>query len=1069
MDTSAPVPQSSPPQHPSPPPIQKEHTTQEWNRHRETIYRLYVTEDRTLSEVRRIMQQEYNFAATTAQFKSKTKFWNMRKNIPKRKMLKILRKNQQRQNQGRDTTFYFHGQQVSQSRLNLASERYRNELSEQIIGSPASFPIASISDVEYGTPQPPCSQLNSHSPRHMSIDFMLGTRTADGARSITPADSIQWLSPRSQAISELWNARSPQWSPRTPEHPRITEIPDVAPSSYPVSAAQTVMESNSPLDFFNNIQPQQSRSREEDVVDMCPSPGVDEDELLATSRDNLPLQHVTQGTDETHTPMPNACSESGAQDSCRLETHNVSSLQHGPSPSPHQTRSDEEQSSQPASVDKASLTQSDHLKKTLQHLQERHTENALESLSQAFGESQNTLDDLDTLNTIKSIGLILARKDDAKRALEFLVRALAGYERMCRKDGIREVLHVVGEISDKHGDYKTAQDYLIQSLEISEQAGDDLTTAATLNCLAHLAQDRQHHEVALDYYTRALAACEKAGDEFRGATSLLNMARLYQKQGRIEEAHHSSSQALTAFEKVGSDEGAAIALGSIARVFEFYKRYDEALQYYSQAVQRFEQAGDGMEMPIATALSDMGDICNRLERYDDALAYYNRAVIACEKGDNDLRATILQHMADIYKKQGNNTMARDHYVQSVAAYEDAGNSLNAATALVRLANTSEDQDKALEYFARAVDNFEQAAKDPAVAIASLEMENICENACDLGLTVSPAEVGNIYYMGAAFSLMAMGNICEKREQYDTALHHYRRSLATCNKVGNISRGAIALRRMAKIYEHQRDKTKAHDCYVQSLAAYEKIGSTEDVAVSLILLARIAENPGDALRYYDRAVEKIEETGTHCGMANCLLEMGDIFKQLERYDSAEEYYSRALTACEKSGEDDTVATALVNMGEISITQGRHKLALEFYARSLAVFEKLPNHLHYVPRVLFEMADICEVEGDSGAAKSYFTKSLAFFEEAGDIECAARCLERIAQILDRLGHPDEAYRNYSAAVNKYEMMNDIDQRIVSSRMGSVLNKMGVLLNNQGEGERALECHIRALAVKHGGHSQ
>jgi hypothetical protein len=63
MDTPAPAPQS-PPLQPNPPSTQKEHSTQEWNRHRQTIYRLYVTEDRTLSEVRRVMQQVYNFVAT---------------------------------------------------------------------------------------------------------------------------------------------------------------------------------------------------------------------------------------------------------------------------------------------------------------------------------------------------------------------------------------------------------------------------------------------------------------------------------------------------------------------------------------------------------------------------------------------------------------------------------------------------------------------------------------------------------------------------------------------------------------------------------------------------------------------------------------------------------------------------------------------------------------------------------------------------------------------------------------------------------------------------------------------
>ena len=812
--------------------------------------------------------------------------------------------------------------------------------------------------MQYQTPRSPSTRFDAHSPRPMSVDFMLGTRTVDGARSITPAESIRWLSPRSQDLSVLWDARSPQWSPRLPEHPTNIEFFGVHPVSYSVSTAVSAMERHPPPEIGGTIQLQQSISGEWGEVNIVRGLDIDEDESAATSREDLTLQHLTLAIDETFAPTTN--------DSCRSVTHNVSPLQCRVSLSASQTSPDEQQS-QPPNAGKVTLSPADHLNKVLQHLQQNHTEKTLKSLSRAFADFPNTIDDIDALHAILNIGFILTNKADGRVALECFGHALTGFERIHKNDRVVLALKGMAEISEQQGDYKSARDYYTRAAEVLEEARDEQNAARALNRITYLPED-QHDVSALDYYIRALAACEKAGDDFLCASTHLLIAKIYQKQGLIEKAQNSFSLSLTAFEKVDNDEGVAIVLGCTARIFANSERYDEALQYYSRAMKRFEQAGDGMSMKVVTTLSDIGDISNKLERYDEALHYYKKAVAACEEGNDDQRATILQHMADIY---GNSTMAREHYVRSVAAYEEVGNTWNAATALHRLAQKSEDKEETLGYLTRAV---ELAGKDPAVAKALSETEDTYQQTRDLGLTVSPTELGNICYMTAAFARMEMGNICEQREQYNTALHHYALAFDTFEKIGNISKGAIALRRMAEIYEKLGDSTKAHGCYTQSLAAYEKTGCTADTTVSLIQLARIAKNPYDALGYYKHAVEEFEETNTDLGIVTSLIETGDIFMQLERYDSAEKNYSRALTACQKSGQDDRVATALFKMAEVSVQQGRHKPALEYYIQTLAVYEKLGNHLREETRVLFEMASVYHSQGANDTAFKYYTRSL-----------------------------------------------------------------------------------------------
>lgn len=42
----------------------KSHSRSDWNRHRPTIQRLYIDEDKTLREVMEVMEKQYNFVAT---------------------------------------------------------------------------------------------------------------------------------------------------------------------------------------------------------------------------------------------------------------------------------------------------------------------------------------------------------------------------------------------------------------------------------------------------------------------------------------------------------------------------------------------------------------------------------------------------------------------------------------------------------------------------------------------------------------------------------------------------------------------------------------------------------------------------------------------------------------------------------------------------------------------------------------------------------------------------------------------------------------------------------------------
>lgn len=78
-------------------------------------------------------------------------------------------------------------------------------------------------------------------------------------------------------------------------------------------------------------------------------------------------------------------------------------------------------------------------------------------------------------------------------------------------------------------------------------------------------------------------------------------------------------------------------------------------------------------------------------------------------------------------------------------------------------------------------------------------------------------------------------------------------------------------------------------------------------------------------------------------------------------------------------------------------------------------------------------------------------------------ATWCLEGMARISKNLGNSAEALTYYTSALTKCEMITDDDRSALTPMIAVTLNKVGVLLSNQGQGEQALEFHIRALATK------
>ncbi|KAF8538937.1 hypothetical protein BDD12DRAFT_883801 [Trichophaea hybrida] len=364
MDAPAPPSQSHPLLPPSKLLIRNDRITQDWRGYREIIRRLYVAEDHTLSEVKRIMQDQYNLLQRiTKQYKTKIKGWNMGKNIAHPKMIKILLKRLKRKNEGKKDAIYFRGRTIPESKLNHAGERFKKELSQgsDIFKTPAE------------------------------------TLKTPVEATMTPAESIQWL-------TSQWDTSSPRWYPWTPDYANISGLLGFTPvaDSPPGSAIASTMQRDDSPGVEEVALLQQSVFSECDAANFCEG---QRDKVDVPCREEISLQPLTLEMDGSNGSTPNAYGTHLKVQGYRLSATDNPSLPHRrASSSSHRSSLGHEQPSQPANT---TVTLVYHLKNALQHLKESHQDQALVSLSQAFAESHNALDDPDTLNMMHNIGLIL--------------------------------------------------------------------------------------------------------------------------------------------------------------------------------------------------------------------------------------------------------------------------------------------------------------------------------------------------------------------------------------------------------------------------------------------------------------------------------------------------------------------------------------------------------------------------------------------------------------------------------------------------------------------------------------
>ncbi|KAI4194487.1 MAG: hypothetical protein LQ350_007738 [Teloschistes chrysophthalmus] len=128
---------------PLPTPIEGAHHpvgSRDWEHHRETIERLYVTDDRSLPEVVGMMTSLHGFVATERQYKRRISDWHFDKNVKDEEMRAIIATEALRLQQGKRSVFYVRDRQVDSKKIDRFAQRKKINKNKSAALAKSSLP-----------------------------------------------------------------------------------------------------------------------------------------------------------------------------------------------------------------------------------------------------------------------------------------------------------------------------------------------------------------------------------------------------------------------------------------------------------------------------------------------------------------------------------------------------------------------------------------------------------------------------------------------------------------------------------------------------------------------------------------------------------------------------------------------------------------------------------------------------------------------------------------------------------------------------------------------------------------
>ena len=293
-----------------------------------------------------------------------------------------------------------------------------------------------------------------------------------------------------------------------------------------------------------------------------------------------------------------------------------------------------------------------------------------------------------------------------------------------------------------------------------------------------------------------------------------------------------------------------------------------------------------------------------------------------------------------------------------------------------------------------------------------------------------------------FSLVQSVELSQQQHKTSQAAAFAEESLGLARKVGDQWLIAFSLFRLGNVAIDCRDYERAEALHEEGFTIRRELGDQLGMAYALLGLANTALVKGDRNAAWARTEERLaleRELNNKLGVAHVLADLGWMAFEQDDYDQATVYFERSLALCRELANHWCVAFQLCSLARAALARGHYSQAAARLEEGLMLSQAQELKGYIIPLLTRTLGRAAYYRGDYASAWTHSVKSLADYQEIGDIEGIILSLRLLGGLLSSQNQPEKAIRLWGAAEVESIFMDQDERREYNNALAITRTKL------------------------------
>ena len=266
-----------------------------------------------------------------------------------------------------------------------------------------------------------------------------------------------------------------------------------------------------------------------------------------------------------------------------------------------------------------------------------------------------------------------------------------------------------------------------------------------------------------------------------------------------------------------------------------------------------------------------------------------------------------------------------------------------------------------------------------------------------------------------FSLVQSVELSQQQHKTAQAAAFAEESLGLARQVGDQWLIAFSLFRLGNVAIDCRDYERAEALHEEGFTIRRELGDQLGMAYALLGLANTALAKGDRDAAWARTEERLaleRELNNKLGVAHVLADLGWMAFEQDDYDQATVYFEKSLALCRELANHWCVAFQLCSLARAALARGHYSQATARLEEGLMLSQAQELKGYIIPLLTRTLGRVAYYRGDYASARVHSFKSLAGYQEIGDVEGIILSLRMLGGLISMQNQPEKAVRLWGA---------------------------------------------------------